>query len=321
MAKGSRTYPVERTMWWSQASKGTGSDTHLISVPDNLSVLNEKHYQALLSYRVRLRGDLQGDMPATDAGVTAWVIADTARFRRALARAYAAYRAHLSMLGVKRSKHSDFRVDWDDGTVGTRDLTPYGFQGESMTPIDLLSPGTIHGDAAPANPPDFDLVKMVAQNGTARALKVFGATTASHAGILYEYDRSGQYQVETPRDAEQDDIPYDFLLPDEGVASEDQKEFEYDQGDVPPWHSEVGLPLMKKVAFLDFEADAINGQRLITPWFDAPLGLIVLQTRTHPIGQGGTGGLGLICLEAAPATAQVDNKGVYATPLLKGVLR
>lgn len=247
-------YPVVR-----ESFLGSTAENAAVRVLDTaraLSVINRRLYRYARVYPVSI-----SMIPIENQTVEVYALRDDWAVHQGLKMAYEQYLKNTEderkNLGSQVARWEDFRVE--DGIAAVHnELLP------------KLHDPTFTGTGAILSAGEFALSNVVDQSNTRRTF-TWGAPGGGQYGILQEYDKSGNVDLDTSTPTS--DAPYVDIDSEVNEGTHDDLQTD---GNAPPYDRSgvnAGTPWVK-VATLG--AGAAGQQRLSTGFFNAPCGLVVL---------------------------------------------
>lgn len=282
-----KSYPIVRK---SEIHIEGSADTNaVIRIDRALSARNHRLYRQSRLYSAKV--DLDANVPAGTT-VDVYALGDSWMLRKAYHLAKKMFDENsaeeLDQLGTTRARWNDFRVDHGLGTAFQKDML---FWGHSVPGTSYLYSGGEY------------LMSEVADTLGATNRFAFVGSVANVYNIIDEYDSTGNTDAEptTPTAA----VAYDGLTDE---VDDNQMDHLSNDGNNPPYlDSVIRNEVWVKVGTLFVGTG--GQQRLSTGFFDAPAGLVVLQS-TAPIDP----------LQAPILNLEVkagDYKGVHAPSMLE----
>lgn len=244
--------------------------------------------------------------PALDPdyqGFTVWRVAPTWFMRTAYKKGRAAWAwqvretmkqfARGSVLGqsMKPPPYHDFRVRFavpDQTNVPTEFLQYQYFEANQagLYADTLPMSASVHGDAAPADTPEYAYSTVIAQDSTNEyELALFGDSDVSTDytyGMLYEYDRATQVRNRPEKDADSDETPYYEIAQNAGQSTLIMDNL-LGKGDVAPWDQSRFEPLMEYVGTISAGFWPASDS-IATPWTWFPLGMVICMPLKTDVG-------------------------------------
>ena len=253
-------YPVQRSI--QLGSTSDASQHKLVDVGRLLSVVNHRLYRQGKTYQVKFDLDTQ----LSNGKYTVWALVDTWYVQKAWQMAKAAYdksmaaeRAHL---GASVARWEDFRVAHGITSATPQDALPFRYD-------------TTLAGATDSNG-EFILSRVTQSDGTTQRNFGWGATSGGSYGILEEYDK----QADTAVDVTPTAMPYASLDDEtQELAADDLK----GAGNLPPYQQRnFSGSVWVKIATLEStnSGSPPGSARLTTGFFNAPCGLIAIETPT-----------------------------------------
>lgn len=252
-------YPAQRSV---QLGSTTDAAPHkLVDVGRILSVVNHRLYRQGKTYQVKLDLDTE-----SNAGkYTVWALVDTWYIQKAWQLARATYEKSMAderaqMGPTMAARWEDFRVN--AGIPGVQNATPYRYNSSLVGAQDTDG--------------EFNATRITLSDGTTQRFFSWGSTGGSDLGMLEEYDKLDNTQTNVVSTA----------LAYAGVDDETQELAADDlkgRGDLPPYNqTNFSGSVWVKIATLDTTASGspTATARLSTGYFNAPCGLIVVETPT-----------------------------------------
>lgn len=292
MAK--RDLMVNRKMQIAQVAPVIG-DTR-VDVWANLSRLNHRMYRQGMTYSVKV--DLE---PTSTQTVDVYALNPNWITKRAWQMAYEVYlnstaeERDLARKAGIAAKWHDFRVD--TAVAGAGAGLPLVYDENRASAI--LSAGEFNGSTVGS--PD-------SPSGE-RAFTVTGTAGATTYNIFDEFDLVYRPDVSVTDIEVETNPPYDGLTADSDINAL-EFENEQDNGNLPPYQRSVYQNAQPLVKIAQLKVGAGNGAqgtgRLTTGFFDAPLGLVILENYAPTDTDSAD------CIIEVQAG---DYKGVKATPL------
>lgn len=252
-------YPVQRSV---QLGSSTDASPHkLIDVGRTLSVVNHRLYRQGKTYQVKLDLDTQ-----INAGkYTVWALVDTWYIQKAWQLARATYEKSMAderaqMGPTMAARWEDFRVN--AGIGGILQTYPYRYDSTLTGASDLDG--------------EFEATRITFSDGSTQRVFSWGATGGGQLGMLEEFDKLDNTQTALVSTA----LAYAGVDDEtQEAASDDLKE----RGNLPPYNqTNFSARVWVKIATLDTTASGspTATARLSTGYFNAPCGLIVVETPT-----------------------------------------
>lgn len=257
-------YPVQRQVNLCSGAQGT---KFVLDVGRNLSRVNHRLYRQGKTYQVKIDLDNRVNVDTGPAQIHVYALADTWYVQKAWQLARATYLKATadereSMQPQQIARWEDFRVA--AGITGGIDVHSYRYnRGDLVGGLDQ------DGEAV--------LSQVTKADGSART---FGWNAAgSTFNLLDQYSKAGDTDG-SPSTIDLDK-PYDGV---DANVSEQQMDDLADRGNLPPYNATTftGSPWVK-IATLDNSGQTNPGggsghARMSTGFFNAPCGLVVLQT-------------------------------------------
>lgn len=298
-AKNKRYYPVERIF---RIRESTGALNGLRRIEANrlASMANRRLYRQSYIYSMKIDVDI--DSALATAGVKVFVLRNGwdmhGAYRWAMKNYYNTMKEELQMGGAKTRWH-DFRVSAGlsaDVTVPTEFDFPSGA---------VSSMGTANAVASG----DFDYSRVVDSDGNTKTFVLEGNSSATQYSIVKEWQRKDR--VDPDPSASEVTLSYD------GINHEnDEENYDIlrDNGAAPPYGQNASTSPFVQIA--ELKQTASGAQKLTTGFFDAPLGLVIIEStaivQQEPIAPQNL---------PVVVTLQSGNyKGVKATPYATPVL-
>lgn len=252
-------YPVQRSV---QLGSTTDAAPHkLVDVGRTLSVVNHRLYRQGKTYQVKLDLDTE-----SNAGkYTVWALVDTWYIQKAWQLARATYERTMaderaSMGPTMAARWEDFRVD--AGVPGIQVATPYRYNSSLV--------GAQDSDG------EFLSSRITLSDGVTQRTFSWGTTAGASLGMLSEYDKFDNTNVVS----KSNDLAYAGVDDETSEAAADDLK---GRGDFPPYNeNNFSSSVWVKIATLDTTASGspTATARLSTGFFNAPCGLIVVETPT-----------------------------------------
>lgn len=253
-------YPVQRSI--QLGSTSNASEHKVVDVGRMLSVVNHRLYRQGKTYKTKIDLDSQ----SLNGKYTVWALVDTWYIQKAWQLARATYeksmadeRAHL---GTSVARWEDFRVAAAIGSVTPQEATPYRYD-------------TALNGAQDTNG-NFQLSRITLSDGVTQRVFTWGATGGGNLGMLEEYDKT----ADTTVDFKPNDMAYAGVDDETNEAASDDLR---DRGEFPPYQQRnFSASVWVKIATLDTTVGGAGAStsRLSTGFFNAPCGLIVIETPT-----------------------------------------
>ena len=287
--KSASIYPVARK---GAISLDGSIDTNaMIRVDRALSGRNHRLYRQSRCYTVKVDLDVNA---AAGQVVEVYAIANTWMASKAYKLAYKMFednsKEERAQLGNQSARWNDFRVDHGLGTAFQKDLLFAGAT-PGVSGLDKHGTGT-----------EYVMSEVAIAGGSTVNFRWTGSATGTF-NIIDEYDRTGNTSTSpsTPAGA---NVAYDGLTDE---LDDNQMDHLSEHGNEPPYAKDtIENSIWVKVATLS--VNAAGQQKLSTGFFEAPAGLVVVQS-TVPL-QNDSSVLNLECKAG-------DYKGVHAPSMLE----
>jgi hypothetical protein len=254
-------YPVQRTI--QLGSTSNAAQHKIVDVGRLLSNVNHRLYRQGKTYQVKL--DL--DTELGNGKYTVWALVDTWYIQKAWQLARATYEKSMAderaQVGAKMAaRWEDFRVNAGISSITPEDAVPYRYD------TALTGARDTDGEFLPS--------RITLSDGTTQRTFTWGPTAGASLGMLEEYDKVDNTQTNIATTA----------LAYAGVDDETQEAAADDlktRGDLPPYKQyEFSSSVWVKIATLEStnSGSPPGSVRLSTGFFNAPCGLIVVETPT-----------------------------------------
>ena len=260
-------YPVQRTINLGSNPAGTTTN-QVLDVAQCLSVVNHRLYRQGKTYQVKIDID---NRPNTSqpgmASVDVFALVDTWYIQKAWQLARQTYMKSMSderaQIGAEnQARWEDFRVASGVAAPSTT-IYPYRYTGGA-------SLGATDTDG------EFLQSRITLSDGTTQRLFTWGSTGGSNLGMLEEYDKVANTNI----NAKTNDLAYAGVDDETNEASADDLK---DRGDRPPYNpTNFNSSVWVKVATLDNSGSTspstpAGSSRMTTGYFNAPCGLIIVR--------------------------------------------
>lgn len=239
-------------------------NVNMIDVPMCLSETNHRLYRQSRVYRAKVSST--ESIPRTGFKYNVYVLRDTWMMQKAYQLAKDTFdknmteeRADISTTNMARWQ--DFRINLNPKSSGVVLASPI-----------IRSNGTF--GATTLGNGEFELSKVYAENGTSYTFGFYG--DASQWSIVEQYDRTADVDSKPSNTVSGADInPYGALDDDNQQAARNDLQ---NLGNQPPYDRDSldGDKLFRRVATLGATNDGTS--KTTTGFFDAPLGLILIET-------------------------------------------
>jgi hypothetical protein len=257
------------------------------------SEINHRKYDQLMTYKLKV--DL--DAAAAPGTYEIYALQDTWMMKQAIAMAHAVYNVNTkeerAMMEPKMlAKWGGFRLQ--SGLPATTHSDACGSQKRfSLSPYDYI----------PVNTAEIYFSEVTGSSGQA-TFGLTGATTANFYNIIEQLDLS-QNSIPSPSTVNAE-IPYDGIEVDVSTSDATYEHLQQD-GNLPPYaRNDFETNVWTLVGTLHIDAN--GNQKLSTGYFDAPLGMVILQGYN---GQTVGDNPPLLSVEFQRGSYQ----GVHATPV------
>lgn len=262
--KMARYFPTQRTIRLFEKDNAV-ADRRLVEANRLLTIANRRLYRQ--SYVYPMKVDIDAASAEATAGVEVYVLRDSwdlhGAYRYAMEQFYNANKEELQRPGAA-GRWLDFRVQ-------TSNFNPAA-GGELVIPgLTSLTSGAIPPVAtAGQSSNDFDYSTVVDADGNTKAFTLDVTSTATRYGIIKEWQTKDQ--VDADPQGSSTTMSYDGIN-----ADEDGENYTIlrSNGAAVPYSSTMDLSIWTKVCTL--QADSAS-QKLSSGFFDAPLGIVMLQS-------------------------------------------
>lgn len=257
-------YPVQRQV---NLCSGSQSTLFTLDVGRNLSRVNHRLYRQGKTYQVKIDLDNRVNVDTGPAQIHVYALADTWYVQKAWQLARATYLKATSeeremMSSQQKARWEDFRVT--AGVSGSADVHSYRYSRTDLA-------GSLDQDGESVTS------VIVMADGSTRNFGWNGGTGTYN--MLDQYSKSGD--TDGSPSTIDSDKPYDGV---DDETNETQMDNLADHGNLPPYNATTftGSPWVK-IATLDNSGQTNPGggsghARMSTGFFNAPCGLVVLQT-------------------------------------------
>lgn len=286
--KRARHYPIEKQIRITDPA-AVATSLRRIEADRLLSEVNRRMYRQSRVYSMKI--DLDIDSPLATSGVNVYVLNDTwdlhGAYKLAMKSYYNAMKEELEAGGGQIGRWMDFKI-------------AAGVASDLVWPV--IQTNTLSDNRVDDGEHQYSSVKDSA-TATTRIFSLIANTSATEWSVIGEWRNS---------DATDDDpnnirgaTPYSDLTDELDDANLDLLTSQYNQ---PPYNDIAQQSVWRKVTTL--QVGAAGNQKLTTGYFDAPLGIVILDGFPQSEGTQGV----TVCFQSG------DYKGVkaapYATPML-----
>lgn len=241
---------------------GSGDTEAILRCDRVLSQMNHQLFRQSRNYCVKIDLDIAAP---TDTVIDVYALVDTWWLHKAYKLAYETFiknsQEEAGQLKTMKARWNDFRVD--------HGLASPTFD-KQLIAAGYTTPGT---EDTYANNQEYNMTEVHNTLGQTNTFRFMGSGTGTF-NIIDQYDLTGN--TETTPSTATTDVAYDGL---EDTMDDGQMAHLSDDGNIPPYDRlNFENAVLVRVATI---ANFVTGPKLSTGYFNAPAGLVVVQSRSN----------------------------------------